>query len=64
MRLSKGLRMSFSVQHVPVLSDNYAYILTETASKKCFVVDPAEADKVAAEVKRLGVTCVGILTTQ
>ena len=53
----------FHVHIVPVLSDNYAYILRENKSTKCLVVDPAEARTVLDEVKRLGLTCEGVLTT-
>ena len=53
----------FQVHTVPVLSDNYAYILREKKSEKCFVIDPAESKTVLDEVKRLGLTCIGVLTT-
>jgi len=53
----------FQVIVVPVLSDNYAYILVEESTKRCLVVDPAEASVVHAKVQQEGLTCVGILTT-
>ncbi len=37
---------------VPQLSDNYAYLVVDDASKECGVVDCAEADKVLAAVKQ------------
>jgi hydroxyacylglutathione hydrolase len=48
---------------VPQLSDNYAYLVIDDASKECGVVDCSEADKVLAEVKRQGFTLVAVLPT-
>ncbi len=48
---------------VPQLSDNYAYLVIDDASKECGVVDCSEADKVLAEVKRQGFTPVAVLPT-
>ncbi len=48
---------------VPQLSDNFAYLVSDDSSKQCAVVDCAEADKVVAEVKRLGLKLVAVLTT-
>ena len=48
---------------VPQLSDNYAYLVVDDASKECGVVDCAEADKVLAEVKQQGLKLVAVLPT-
>jgi hydroxyacylglutathione hydrolase len=48
---------------VPQLSDNYAYLIVDDATKECGVVDCAEADKVLAEVNRLGLKLVAVLPT-
>jgi hydroxyacylglutathione hydrolase len=48
---------------VPQLSDNYAYLVVDDASKQCGVVDCAEADKVLAEVNRRGLELVAALPT-
>lgn len=48
---------------VPCLSDNYAYLLVEEASKTALAVDPAEAGVVYARAEQEGVRLVGILTT-
>lgn len=48
---------------VPQLSDNYAYLVIDDASKECAVVDCAEAGKVIAAAKSHGVKLVAVLTT-
>jgi hydroxyacylglutathione hydrolase len=48
---------------VPQLSDNYAYLVVDDASKQCGVVDCAEADKVLAEVNRRGLQLIAVLPT-
>ncbi|HUA35579.1 MAG TPA: hydroxyacylglutathione hydrolase [Candidatus Binataceae bacterium] len=48
---------------VPQLSDNFAYLIVDDASKECGVVDCAEADKVIAAAKQHGVKLVAVLTT-
>ena len=48
---------------VPQLSDNYAYLIIDDASKQCGVVDCSEADKVLAEVDRRGLKLVAALPT-
>jgi hydroxyacylglutathione hydrolase len=48
---------------VPVLSDNYAYLLIDDATKKAAAVDPAEAALVVAAARREGVELVSVLTT-
>jgi hydroxyacylglutathione hydrolase len=48
---------------VPQLSDNFAYLVIDDASKECGVVDCAEADKVIAAAKQHGVKLIAVLTT-
>ncbi len=48
---------------VPQLSDNYAYLVIDEASKQCGVVDCSEADKVLAEIERRGLKLVAVLPT-
>jgi hydroxyacylglutathione hydrolase len=48
---------------VPQLSDNYAYLVVDDASKDCAIVDCAEADSVIAAAKSHGVKLVAVLTT-
>ncbi|MGO9062143.1 MAG: hydroxyacylglutathione hydrolase [Candidatus Binataceae bacterium] len=48
---------------VPQLSDNFAYLVVDDATRECGVVDCAEAGKVLAEVKRQGVTLTTVLST-
>lgn len=51
------------VQIVPVLDDNYAYLLIDTATMTAAAVDPVEPDKVLQAAKDTGVTVTTILTT-
>ena len=39
---------------IPVLSDNYAYLIIDEATNEAGVVDPSEAKPVAEAVKREG----------
>ena len=48
---------------VPQLSDNYAYLVIDDASKECGVVDCSEAGKVLDEVNRRGLKLVAVLPT-
>lgn len=48
---------------VPVLSDNYAYLLIDDASGEAMAVDPAEAHLVLAKAEEEHVKLVGVLTT-
>jgi hydroxyacylglutathione hydrolase len=48
---------------VPQLSDNYAYLIIDDASKECAAVDCAEADAVIAAAKSHGAKLVAVLTT-
>ncbi|KAI9981469.1 hypothetical protein PInf_009221 [Phytophthora infestans] len=51
------------VELVPVLSDNYAYLLIDTATRVAAAVDPVDAAKVYSRAKKLQVTVSMILTT-
>ena len=48
---------------VPQLSDNYAYLVVDDASKDCAIVDCAEADTVIAAAESHGAKLVAVLTT-
>ena len=56
---------AFTVQPVSVLDDNYAYILTDSATGATALVDPAEADRVLDALKASGRTpsVTHVLTT-
>ena len=48
---------------VPVLSDNYAYVLSQEGSREAVAVDPGEAGPVVAAVEAAGLSLVAILQT-
>ncbi|CAB1118576.1 unnamed protein product [Ectocarpus sp. CCAP 1310/34] len=48
---------------VPILSDNYAYLLIDPATKKTACVDPAEPEKVIAAAQARGVEISTLLCT-
>jgi hydroxyacylglutathione hydrolase len=48
---------------VPQLSDNYAYLIVDDASRECGVVDCAEADKVLEAVRANGLKLTTVLPT-
>ena len=48
---------------IPVLSDNYAYLIIDEATNEAGVVDPSEAKPVAEAVKREGVNFTTIINT-
>ncbi|KAF3842953.1 hypothetical protein F7725_001802 [Dissostichus mawsoni] len=48
---------------IPVLSDNYSYLVIDTASSVAVVVDPADPQKVQAVLEEEGVTLEAILCT-
>jgi hydroxyacylglutathione hydrolase len=52
-----------SIIAVPQLSDNYAYLVVDEASKQCGVVDCAEAGKVLDAVRQYGLKLVAVLPT-
>lgn len=48
---------------IPVLMDNYAYLIVDEATNEAAVVDPSEAKPVAAAVRREGVNFTTIINT-
>lgn len=48
---------------VPLLSDNYGYLLFDPTTKRAAIVDCSEADPVLAEVQRRGLRLEAILST-
>ena len=52
-----------AIHIVPQLSDNFAYLVVDDASRKAAIVDCAEADKVIDAVKQYGVELIAVLTT-
>ena len=48
---------------IPVLMDNYAYLVVDEATNAAGVVDPSEAKPVAAAIKREGVKLTTIINT-
>lgn len=55
--------MTLEIQLLPLLRDNYAYVLKETTSGAVAVVDPAEAEPVIAALEARGLTLQLILNT-
>ena len=51
----------FQVIPVPMLKDNYAYLLVN--KKQAFAVDPVEPEKILAKLKEEQLELTGILTT-
>ena len=47
--------ISFQVNLVKCLSDNYSYIIFNTVSKKAIIIDPAEAQPIINEVENPGI---------
>eukprot|EP00211_Chloroparvula_japonica_P014354 CAMPEP_0119124244 /NCGR_PEP_ID=MMETSP1310-20130426/3928_1 /TAXON_ID=464262 /ORGANISM="Genus nov. species nov., Strain RCC2339" /LENGTH=254 /DNA_ID=CAMNT_0007114167 /DNA_START=32 /DNA_END=793 /DNA_ORIENTATION=- len=48
---------------VPVLQDNYAYLLVSPNGKECVAIDPAEADKVLEAADKHELSVIAVLTT-
>ncbi len=48
---------------IPLLRDNYAYLLVCEKTKTAAIIDPSEADPVAARIDQEGVTLSAILNT-
>lgn len=48
---------------VPVLSDNFCYLVVDTATNEAAAVDPVEVDRVLAAASAAGVTITKVLTT-
>jgi hydroxyacylglutathione hydrolase len=55
--------MTLDIRLLPLLTDNYAYLLRDAASGLVAVVDPSEAAPVLAEIARLGWPLNFILNT-
>lgn len=55
--------LSMRVVQVPVLSDNYSYLLIDDDTQNCAAIDPAEPKKVIEIAKKEGVKITHILTT-
>lgn len=51
------------IRQIPVLSDNFIYLVREPTAGSVAVVDPAVAEPVLAEARRLGWTITHILNT-
>ncbi|MBL6936129.1 MAG: hydroxyacylglutathione hydrolase [Alphaproteobacteria bacterium] len=51
------------IQQIPVLSDNYVYLVHDEESAACAAVDPAEAEPVLAALREEGLTLSHILNT-
>lgn len=56
-------KQTFSIVPVPVLSDNYAYLIIDQVKKVAAAVDPAQAEKVLEAAKQNKVNIESILTT-
>lgn len=54
---------SATVFVVPVLGDNYSYIIADWASRTAAVVDPVDPDKVKARADELSLSITTLLTT-
>lgn len=54
---------SYRIKIIPTLSDNYSYLVIDTATNDGVIVDASEALVVHAVASRLGVRLVGVLTT-
>ena len=48
---------------VPILQDNFAYLIVDTASRTCAAVDPSEPGKVIKAAQDRGLTITHVLTT-
>jgi hydroxyacylglutathione hydrolase len=51
------------IRQIPVLSDNYIYLVRCRVTNACAVIDPAEAAPVLEEAQRLGWTITHVLNT-
>ncbi|KAF9973329.1 hypothetical protein BGZ73_003441 [Actinomortierella ambigua] len=48
---------------IPVLQDNYSYLIVDDATKEAVVVDPVEPAKVLSKAQEVGATITAILCT-
>lgn len=55
--------MALEIVRIPVLTDNYVWLVHEPASAATMVIDPAVADPVLAEAKQRGWTITDIWNT-
>ncbi|MDX2144782.1 MAG: hydroxyacylglutathione hydrolase [Rhodospirillaceae bacterium] len=55
--------MPLEIRQIPVLNDNYVYLIREPVSGAVAVVDPAVSDEILAEAQRLGWAITHILNT-
>lgn len=51
------------IEAIPLLSDNYAWLLIDEASSECAVVDPSESGPIRARIEKDGLTLKSILAT-
>nr|KAF6450912.1 PNKD metallo-beta-lactamase domain containing [Molossus molossus] len=58
-RLFNGVK----VLPIPVLSDNYSYLIIDTQARLAVAVDPSDPQAVQASIEKEGVTLVAILCT-
>lgn len=54
---------SLDIRQIPVLADNYIYLVREEKTGACAAVDPAQAEPVLAALDRLGWCLTHILNT-
>lgn len=60
---SPAVLSTASVHVVPILDNNYAYVLVDAATRTAAVVDPADPAPVLRAVRAVGATLTHILTT-
>jgi hydroxyacylglutathione hydrolase len=58
-----GAMPELEIHQIPVLRDNYVYLVREAESKACAAVDPSVAEPVLAALDRLGWRLTHILNT-
>lgn len=51
------------IKIVPMLDDNYGYLIVDLETKECACVDPVEPAKIIAAAKECGATITHVLTT-
>ena len=56
-------KYKMKVYSIPILSDNYSYLLVDEASKEAAIVDPAEPGKVLDFIKSKDVKLTSLLCT-
>ncbi|AMO56663.1 hypothetical protein GZ77_03305 [Endozoicomonas montiporae] len=54
---------SLQIEAIKAFSDNYIWLLTHSATKDCFVVDPGDADPVLQTLAARGLNLTGVLIT-